>query len=172
MTPPYKDPERYAAYQAAYHQAPVNQEKARQRMAASYAADPKPHNARAKKYRESHPERVREACRRWLDANPKKKMLTRARMRSKRDGLLFNLSPDDFEIPEVCPILGIPLRFATGRGPSDHSPSIDRIDNNKGYVKGNIIVVSWRANRIKGDATPDELALLAAFYSAIARPFS
>lgn len=39
----------------------------------------------------------------------------------------------------------------------ENSPSIDRLDNTKGYVKGNINIISWRANRIKSDATLDEL---------------
>ena len=47
------------------------------------------------------------------------------------------------------------------------TPSIDRIDPKKGYVKDNIIVVSMRANRIKTDATVDEIRKVADFYEKL-----
>lgn len=43
------------------------------------------------------------------------------------------------------------------RGCVNNAPSIDRFDNNKGYEKGNVAVISWRANNLKRDATLDEL---------------
>lgn len=43
----------------------------------------------------------------------------------------------------------------------DDSYSLDRIDSSKGYIKGNVWVISLRANRIKNDSTPDELRLIA-----------
>jgi hypothetical protein len=39
--------------------------------------------------------------------------------------------------------------------------SLDRIDSSKGYIKGNVWVISLRANRIKNDSTPQELRLIA-----------
>ena len=42
-----------------------------------------------------------------------------------------------------------------------YSPSLDRIDPNRGYTKDNIIVMSYRANRIKNDATKEEIKKLA-----------
>ena len=73
-------------------------------------------------------------------------------------GLEFNLSLDDIpEIPDSCPVLGIKIRENDTNAPLDSSPSVDRIDNTKGYVKGNIRIISNRANRIKADATIDEL---------------
>lgn len=61
-------------------------------------------------------------------------------------------------LPDVCPILGIPLDYSAKRGGyySDNSPSIDRIIPSKGYIVGNCIVCSWRANRIKNDGTAEE----------------
>jgi hypothetical protein len=41
------------------------------------------------------------------------------------------------------------------------SPTLDRIDNSKGYIVGNVWVISMRANRLKSDATVDELMMLA-----------
>ena len=79
--------------------------------------------------------------------------------RAKLKGFEFSLTLDDIpQIPDTCPVLGIPIIPNDGiSSPTDNSPSIDRIDSKKGYVKGNIRIISNRANRIKSDATVDEL---------------
>ena len=69
--------------------------------------------------------------------------------------LEFNLTHDDIVIPEYCPVLG--LKINRGDSLTEDSPSFDRIDNTKGYTKDNIQVISWRANRIKSDASLEEL---------------
>lgn len=97
-----------------------------------------------------------------------KALLSSARSRAKAKGLSFELRTEDISIPEFCPVLGIPLVPARGSfGGTDNSPSIDRIKNERGYVPGNCIVVSWRANRIKSDASPEELNAVAKFYGAL-----
>ena len=90
-------------------------------------------------------------------------MLARIKRRAKEKGFAFSITHEDIQVPAVCPVLGIPLYVGDG-GPTDNSPELDRIDNNKGYVKGNVMVVSRRANRIKNDATLDELERIASFY--------
>jgi hypothetical protein len=74
-------------------------------------------------------------------------------------GIEFNLEFSDIVIPSHCPVLGIALDCAAER-PADNLPSLDRIDNTKGYVKGNVWVISWRANFIKKDASLAELRAL------------
>lgn len=54
-------------------------------------------------------------------------------------------------------------------GGGDHSPSLDRIRGDLGYVPGNIIVISNRANRIKSDASIRELRDIASFYATLGR---
>jgi hypothetical protein len=89
---------------------------------------------------------------------PEKKMLRRAQSRAKERGHEFNLELSDIHIPTHCPVLGISLVVHKGRsGGNPNSPALDRIDNNKGYVKGNVMVVSHRANMMKVDASPEEL---------------
>jgi hypothetical protein len=90
------------------------------------------------------------------------------RRRARRDGIPFNLEPEDLKIPKRCPVLGLPLRRSSGRA-APNSPSVDRIIPRKGYVRGNVIVVSQRANELKRDATAAELRKLAKFYSNIGR---
>jgi|SRR5208282_549913 len=86
-------------------------------------------------------------------------MLDGARTRAKRLRVPFSLIPEDINIPKRCPLLGIPLRFAIGR-PNGNSPSLDRIIPKLGYTKENSIVISYRANMLKNDATLKELKLM------------
>jgi hypothetical protein len=95
-------------------------------------------------------------------------LLENCRSRSKRKGREreFNLTLEDIIIPEKCPVLGIPLHY-DGNYNNDSCPSIDRIDSSKGYIKGNVVIVSWRANRLKNNGTPNEHRMLYEFYSTL-----
>lgn len=86
-------------------------------------------------------------------------MFRRAKHRAKQLGLPFNLSLDDIRIPEKCPLLGIVLKPEKKKA-KFCAPSLDRIIPSKGYVKGNVIVVSQRANVLKRDASLEELEML------------
>jgi len=91
--------------------------------------------------------------RKYRMMNPSHTLFHLAKQRAKRDGFDFNLSKEDITIPSVCPVLGIDLRVnAGGRAPTDNSPTLDRIHPKIGYIKGNIIVISSLANRIKSSA--------------------
>ena len=94
-------------------------------------------------------------------------MVSAARARAQKAGVPFDLSPDDIVIPAVCPVLGIPLRRGADRA---SAPSLARLVPARGYVRGNVIVVSMRANRLKSDATMDELETIADFYSRYIAP--
>jgi len=80
-----------------------------------------------------------------------------AKIRAEKRGLQFNLELSDVVIPEFCPVLGIRIERNIGKGPSDFSPSLDRIFPERGYVKGNVRIISQKANRIKNDSTMEEL---------------
>lgn len=83
-----------------------------------------------------------------------------ARHRAKKKGLSFDITVDDIVIPTLCPVLSIPLVHATD-SPSENSPTLDRVDPSKGYIKGNVRVISHRANRLKGDAALSEIERVA-----------
>jgi DNA-binding CsgD family transcriptional regulator len=89
--------------------------------------------------------------------------IQRAKARAKEKGFPFSLHPEDIRVPELCPVLGIKMTRYTGRGgPMDDSPTLDRIVNELGYVSGNVRVISNKANRIKTNATCEEVALVLA----------
>lgn len=78
-------------------------------------------------------------------------MLTNARNRAKRKGIEFSLVKEDIIIPEKCPILKVPFIIGT-KGNYDFTPTIDRIDNSKGYTKDNIQIITNKANTMKNSA--------------------
>lgn len=88
--------------------------------------------------------------------NPGRILWRTARQRALKKGIKFSIKVSDIIMPEYCPILGIKLAIGDGRI-EDASPSLDRIVNKKGYVKGNVHIISNRANRIKNDSTLQEL---------------
>lgn len=98
--------------------------------------------------------RLQSAERRRKD--PVRYLLNQARYRAKKRGEEFSVSLEDLEIPETCPVFGIPLFFTPG-GRSKNSFSLDRIDNSRGYVRGNVRVISFWANQMKGDMTVDQV---------------
>lgn len=82
-------------------------------------------------------------------------MFKSARARSFKKGIPFNLEQEDLKLPDVCPVLGIELSW--GDKITESTPSLDRLKPELGYVKGNCVIISMRANRLKNDATEEEL---------------
>lgn len=91
-----------------------------------------------------------------------KTLYVETRSRAKAKGLSFDLEPCDLHVPEFCPVTGEKL-VASIDGRTYNTPTVDRKDPTKGYVKGNVFVISWIANRIKSDQSDPEL------FEAIAR---
>ena len=85
-----------------------------------------------------------------------RRMWRSAKERANRYGLEFSILPDDIFIPEICPVLGIRLEARSGKLGSC-SPSLDKIDPQRGYSKDNIQVISHKANTMKSNATKEEL---------------
>lgn len=82
---------------------------------------------------------------------------------SKKNGVAFDLFPDDIEWPDVCPVLGITLNYAANMNERYSAPSLDRVNPSIGYVKDNVRVISYRANQIKSDGSAKEHRLIAKY---------
>jgi len=100
----------------------------------------------------------------WDSMNAERKMYLSAKRRAKTKNLPFNITPEDIIIPDKCSVLLIPIKrnkyIKNERRNNMSSPSLDRIIPSLGYVKGNIRVISFRANTLKNNATLSELELI------------
>jgi hypothetical protein len=80
--------------------------------------------------------------------NPALKMLKDARSRARAKNLPFALAIEDIVVPERCPILEVAFVAGT-KDQHSLSPTLDRVIPELGYVRGNVRVISHRANAIK-----------------------
>ncbi|MBK9496490.1 MAG: hypothetical protein IPO08_18685 [Xanthomonadales bacterium] len=160
-----RDRARYAA----------NPEKKRERKRARYAANSEKERERVRAWRAANPEKKKESDRVSREAArasdcilfARKEMLRKAMARARDKDLPFNLTIDDIGAPLVCPVLGIELVWSNKKW-GQNSPSLDRLVPALGYVRGNVLVMSFRANALKNNATPHELRLVADFCAASA----
>lgn len=97
----------------------------------------------------------------WRKGNPEKALLAGVKSRCKQFGIYYDIDVSDIQIPEKCPYLGVTLEMSHGKGKLPNSPSLDRIDPTKGYIKGNVQVISDLANRMKQNATVEQLVIFA-----------
>jgi hypothetical protein len=108
--------------------------------------------------KENRKEWEKEWSKEYFRNHPVKRLLWTARSRAKRKGLDCSIEESDIVIPTHCPYLGIELVLrATKKTPRTAVASLDRIDTKLGYVKGNVEVISWLANTMKNNATPEQL---------------
>ena len=101
--------------------------------------------------------------------------LHRAKVRAKEKfpDKLFNITTDYLKeiFPHEdrrCPVLNLQLKInSNGKGSTPNSPSLDRIENDKGYEIGNVIWVCNKVNTIKNNSTPDEIIKVGKFYKEL-----
>lgn len=93
-------------------------------------------------------------------------MFRDARLRAEDKKLPFDIDVEYVRslVVSRCPVFGTHLEWSAQRGngpiPIESSPSLDRIDPTKGYIKGNVWIISYKANVIKNNATHEELKLV------------
>jgi hypothetical protein len=169
MEMPIKDLIKRREYQREYRRRSTvksrNNARAKERYDAGYKEKKKAYDAarrKCPKYRENR----KSWFKNYKQQNWGKVRLREIKIRARALGLEFNLTEDDLILPTVCPVFGTPLVIGEGKQ-NNNSPSVDRIDNTKGYVKGNVVIVSLRANSLKREASLSELKTLVAFYEKL-----
>ena len=108
-------------------------------------------------WQKANPEKVRAIDKAAYARNHAKSLVALAQKRARRQGIPFDITPEDISIPEVCPYFQVPMKRAEKGGNLSFSPSIDRIEPKKGYVKGNVQVISRLANCMKWTSTEEQL---------------
>lgn len=109
---------------------------------------------------ERHRKLARDGAARVRKNTPLAYLVKKAKFRAKELGIPFNITAADLTMPLVCPLLGIWLTQSVGKvGP--HSPTIDRMDSEKGYVVSNVWIISARANTAKSDLSLQEFLRMA-----------
>ena len=99
----------------------------------------------------------------WIEMNPKEHWLIRAvgraRKRSTEQNLNFDITKEYLEsiLTEKCPIFNTEFVFNGNKVSKNESPSLDKIDPKKGYVKGNVAIISMKANVIKQNASSEDI---------------
>ena len=82
--------------------------------------------------------------------------LNGARKRAKKYGYPFDIVIEDLmPFPTHCEIFDIELTY--GENNKHSGASLDKVIPSLGYVKGNVKIISSRANNMKGDSTLDDL---------------
>jgi len=118
-----------------------------------------------KKWKQKNKEKIQEQAKEYRErqkkTQPKRLALARVKHKAKRLGYPFNIDESDIIIPKKCPLLGIKIKNNGLKNNRASSFSIDRIKPSLGYIKGNVRVISFRANMIKNNATPEELKTIA-----------
>lgn len=126
---------------------------------------------RQQKYRVEYFDELLRTRFRYRHRHLEKIMFRSSKRNAKVKGFQHTIDITDISIPEFCPLLNMQLS-RRGAGPrEDDSPTLDRIDNSKGYVRGNVWVISWRANRLKSDGTLKELQLLVSNLTNVVRTY-
>ena len=122
--------------------------------------DPCRHGNMRSNYESNKQQRIAKTTK-YAEDNYEQKILSSALKSSKTKNLEFNLTIEDIVIPEYCPYLGTKITKTLGKGVVWTNASIDRIDSSKGYVKGNVEIISRQANSMKNMATKEELIVFA-----------
>jgi hypothetical protein len=114
-----------------------------------------------RKLRSEDPERVKQSKRNsWRNLDPRKKMLQQAKNRCRRNSIEFDLVLEDIVISDKCPLLGVDFIIGV-KHDYQYTYSLDRINPDKGYTKGNVWVISMLANSMKNNATKEQLLTFA-----------
>lgn len=118
-------------------------------------------NKTSKLYRDNNKERITEWQTNRMATYRPQHLLNATKRSARSKGIEHTITLDDIVIPDKCPYLGVELTHVMGSGRVHTNSSIDRIDNSKGYIKGNIHVISVLANTMKNSATNEQLITFA-----------
>jgi hypothetical protein len=92
-----------------------------------------------------------------------------ARSRAQARGIDFSIERSDLDMNQgICPCCSREMFPGKNKGgPAADSPSVDRLDPRQGYVPGNVVVICWACNKLKGSATIEQLENMVAWLKRV-----
>jgi hypothetical protein len=133
-----------------------NKEEVSKRNKANYEENKEEYLEYKKEYYQENKEHLLELSKQDRIEHPAKYLVKNAKERAEKKNLPFDLTEEDIIIPDVCPVFGIPIIVGASFKERDNSPSLDRIIPKLGYVKGNVKVISFKANSLKRDGSIED----------------
>lgn len=133
-----------------------NYEKHKAKNNKSYYKFREKHLEYKKEYYHDNKEHLLQISKQRRKDKPEEWLLQNAKKRAKQKNLPIDITVEDIIVPEVCPVFGIKIITGNSLEERDSSPSLDRIIPELGYVKGNIKVISFKANSLKKDGCIDD----------------
>jgi len=155
MTPDYYEAHKEIILQKAKQQYVENKQKYKDKAAKWAKDNPEKRKEITKKCRDSQNSKQKVIDNRLKDWE--KYLFNSVKRRAIQKEFEFNIEVCDIIIPDVCPYLKTPITKIHGKGVVWTNPSVDRIDSSKGYIKGNIEVISYLANTMKQGANKQQL---------------
>lgn len=140
-----------------------NKEKRKRQAKEYYEANKEKAYENNKNWKRNNPEIHKKSQRDWEARHPEYYIINNARRRAKMFNVPFELKRTDIVVPDICPVLGIPIFRGKDGKSSDNSPSLDRIIPQKGYTKDNVRIISAKANRWKNEMTLDDALKIVAY---------
>jgi hypothetical protein len=129
--------------------------------AANDARDPTKTAEASRAWQDKNPNKAEAISKAWKKDNPARVLWQACKGRAHQKGYAFDLTVALVEKllePMKCSISGLLLSFekAGNSQTNPWAPSIDKIRPNEGYVQGNVRLVCWAFNQMRGDF-PDEV---------------
>lgn len=114
----------------------------RERYATNIEEEREKNALKARKWRRSKKEHMREYRRRWKKNNPLKQIASEYRCRARKDHIVFSLTT-----LEINNLVQQPCAYC-GSSPLN---GIDRVDSDQGYIQGNCVSCCKYCNMMKRD---------------------
>jgi hypothetical protein len=160
-----REKEREKSQRARERRTPEQQAAAKQRQHEWYLRNKERANAANNAWGKANRAKTYEYVKAWAKRHPLRFMYQKSKSSAKYRGLEFTITLDDIKWVTHCPIFGVELCYDRDKKQPhrDDYPTLDRWDNSKGYVPGNVFVISWHANRMKWHATIKQLEAILAY---------
>jgi len=127
------------------------------------------HRKQSRQYYKNNAEKCKRQSKEKILKNPEARIYIATKARAKKYNIPFNLEKIDIIIPTHCPVLGIPLVLFSNEG---NTPSVDRFIPELGYIKGNIHIISDRANTLKNNGKLEEIEKIYFWMKSVANSSS